>query len=110
MKVYAQRDLAYLTLNLLITDGRSVGKPYGPLTMITAEEEGLLREPTLQLPIDAGQPLLDALWDAGYRPSTVREGTETTQAMRKHIEFAENTTRWLFALVKKQQGQENDDT
>lgn len=62
-----------------------------PVNLILTEQprSDLIEGPTLHLPDNSAQELLQALWDAGLRPSDGTGGSAEVKALRDHIKFAE---------------------
>jgi len=68
-------------IELLIRQGDSFG------VNITMEhkEPGLIVEPTLRIDMDAGQTLMDDLWNAGLRPTEGAGSAGSLLATEKHL-------------------------
>lgn len=90
MKAYAQRNLMRQTLDIMLSTGGDSYIMYGEPKIFTRQPGALVDKPTLELPFDAGQPLFDALWEAGFRPSKLQDADQAIDALQNHIKFAES--------------------
>ena len=96
MKAYAQRNLMRATLDIMLSSGGDTYITYGEPEIVTRQPGLLVERPSLELPCDAGQPLFDALWECGFRPSTVRDSDKAIDALKNHITFAESVVKELL--------------
>jgi hypothetical protein len=64
--------------------------------MKTQPRNHVITGPTLHLPDNSGQELLQALWDAGLRPSDGAGGSAEAKALRDHITLAERVVDKLL--------------
>ena len=100
IEIHVHRNVAALTMELYMRAGKGTfctiddGVP-----MVHQVDEGLSIEPALRLPDEVGVKLLDALLQAGYRPSKMPEPHETLAAQRAHIMFAENVAMSLLGKI-----------
>jgi hypothetical protein len=97
VKFYAHKNLLTRSLDLLIIDEltHGVGAPM-TLFMKVDSNDAIVREPTLSLPLEAGESLMQELWNAGFRPNTDEGTPATVNAMKKHVEFAEHVAKTLL--------------
>lgn len=98
MKAFVQQNLPYLRLDILLRDGDYIGQKTD-IVFKEIEDRGVLLEPTLSLPLNAGEALMDALWQAGLRPSGRVSDTGETDALKKHIEFAEGVVWTIMGVA-----------
>jgi hypothetical protein len=101
MKWFAHRNLVRLAVELLLVDESHGRRAFGnrtDLTLTTEEpgDEAFAREPTLSLPYDAAQTLLQALWDEGFRPNNDEGSAGHVAALQAHVKFAERVTDRLL--------------
>lgn len=101
MKFYAYKNLVRRSVDLLLVEqrgGRQVeGQPVSIMMKVIEDEDlGRIREPTLSIPHEGAQALLQALWDEGFRPETGEGGTAEVAALKAHIRFAEGVTGALL--------------
>lgn len=80
-------------------DKISVAQPVGSFTMKEQGQHEAIAEPTLTLPGCSGQELLQALWDAGLRPSDGAGSGAEVKALRDHIKLAERMADGLLARL-----------
>ena len=96
MRAYAQRSLSRLALDIMfLLDKNHVVAPMGQPDIVEAVP-GACLEPSLTLPDDFGQPLFDALWEAGYRPSQTQPAEQAIDALQNHVKFAEEMARTVM--------------
>jgi hypothetical protein len=100
VKWLAQRTIYRDSVDLLLVRDigpyREVGQPVQML--IKRQEAGeIIAEPTLSLPSDQGQSLMQALWDAGLRPADWSSPTGEINALRSHVGFAEHVAKTLLS-------------
>lgn len=97
----AQTNICYDGVDLLLFER------YGDRDAIAQPIEFTLKEigrgdaitaPTLRLPGESGQQLLQALWDAGLRPNDGSGSGAEAKALREHIGFAERMAEGLLRL------------
>jgi len=105
MRWYAYKNFVRRSVDLMAVDERGGAVYEGqPMTVlmkrIEEAQRGEVREPTLSIPHDYAQELLQALWDEGFRPNNGEGGTAESAALRKHIEFAEKVATALLPSVK----------
>jgi len=87
-------------------EGRAVAQPVNFEMKMQGRHE-IIGEPTLALPPDSAQSLMQALWDAGIRPADWnRSGPIEVQALRSHIAFAERMADGLLVHLGKSSAQE----
>lgn len=68
-------------------------------TMKEQRAHDAIAAPTLRLHGNAGQELLQALWDAGLRPSDGAGSGAEAKALRDHIKLAERMADGLLARL-----------
>ena len=96
MRAYAQRSLSRLALDIMFClDKNRVVAPMGQPEIVETVP-GQCIEPSLALPDDFGQPLFDALWEAGYRPSQTQPAEQAIDALQNHVKFAEEMARTVM--------------
>ena len=96
MRAYAQRSLSRLALDIMFClDKSHVVAPMGQPEIVETVP-GQCIEPSLTLPGDFGQPLFDALWEAGFRPSQTQPAEQAIDALRNHVKFAEEMARTVM--------------
>ena len=69
-------------------------------TMKVMPDRHSTEAPTLSLPGNQGQELMQALWDAGLRPNDGAGSGAQAQALIKHIAFAERIADGLLARLR----------
>ena len=69
-------------IEFLIRDGNRTAVPLE----FVASDFGEVREPTLRLPYDAAQTLMDDLWNCGLRPTEGAGSAGAMSAVQKHLE------------------------
>lgn len=92
MKIFAQRSLRRNGVELFIGEqiAGHILRAAAPVTLTMERiEPGYPQEPTLVLPMDAGQQLMQELWDQGFRPNNGAGSSSEADALRQHIAFAE---------------------
>lgn len=103
MKWYAYKNMMRRSVDLLAVDEHPGGRRFEgrPIELIMAavDSETSVGEPTLSISHDAASELLQALWDAGFRPNNGEGGTAEAAALRNHIKFAEGVTGALLERV-----------
>ena len=87
MKVYAQRNMMRQTVDFMFANGDVLLR--WPDPEVIKREIGMIEEPSLSIPQETAQDLLDALFDAGYRPTKGQSNDTTIDALKGHIKFAE---------------------
>jgi hypothetical protein len=72
-----------------------------PVDLILKEQPRthVIAGPTLHLPDNSAQDLLQALWDAGLRPNDGAGGSAEAKALRDHIKLAERMADGLLARL-----------
>lgn len=83
----------YRGVELLIRQGRDVGVN----VVMEPAEDGQPVDPTITIPIEAAQTLMDDLWHAGLRPT---EGTGSAGAMRATEAHLADLRKITFAVLK----------
>jgi hypothetical protein len=100
MKWLAQSTIYRDSIDLLAVidygDGRDIGLPM-QITMAKHERNTVITEPTLALGQDSAKSLMQALWDAGIRPRELSNPNGEINALRSHVEFAEEVAKKLLA-------------
>lgn len=104
MKWLAQKTIYKDSVDLLlivrqVQDRVSVALPI-ELLVKDQEVNALIERPTLSLPSQSAQSLLQALWDAGLRPNDGAGSGAEAQALRQHIAFAERIADGLLVRTK----------
>ena len=61
------------------------GDYFGVNITMESKESGLIVEPTLRIDMDAGQTLMDDLWNAGLRPTEGAGSARSLRATEKHL-------------------------
>lgn len=75
--------------------------------MVEQEAYAAIAEPTLILHGNGGQELMQAMWDAGFRPNDGAGSGAEAQSLKKHIEFAERMADGLLARFTNDGGVEH---
>jgi hypothetical protein len=84
--VNAQREIWSDTIGIRLgVRGESGFAVAMPPTMQVIDP-GSLIQPTLRLPLDAAQRLMDELWQAGVKPSQSIGSTGQVEAIKYHLE------------------------
>lgn len=101
MKVWANKNLMRRSVELMLIEEHGSFRAFGmPMELIMKrempEDEGLLHEPTLSIPLESAQALLQALWNEGFRPDTGEGAAAVTEALKQHIKFAERVADTLL--------------
>jgi hypothetical protein len=81
-------------------DKLEVLMPINPSIKLCDRHTTAIYEPTLSLEQDSAQSLLQALWDAGLRPSQIPESNKEVSALKQHIVFAEHMAKALLPAGK----------
>ena len=96
-KVYAQKEWAADAVSVLIKDGENIVKPI--LLELEPYEQGMyIAEPSLKMPEDLAQKLLQALWETGLRPNNGESSLAHVEAMKYHLE---DMRRLVFVVEGK---------
>lgn len=104
MKVSVVQNWGMFT-DIYIYDQTNIGHwratvdEHGELSMdlIPPEEEGNLQPPTIRLPRDGAEMLMQAMWDQGFRPAGKEPPDDVTlTALQGHIAFAESVVNRLL--------------
>lgn len=74
---------------------RAVAQPM-EFTMKQQERNTCIEAPTLALDPDSARSLLQALWDAGIRPTNWSSPDGEIKALRSHVGFAEHVAKALL--------------
>jgi hypothetical protein len=97
---------AYRTLAIMITEeipGNSrrllVAKP---IELEERDECHYGAEPSLRIPMEEGQHLIDQLWEAGYRPSVGVSSQGEAEAHRAHIADLRSVVDRILPAGKKE--------
>jgi hypothetical protein len=105
MKWLAQSTIYRDSIDLLAVidygHDREIGLPM-QITMTKHELHTAIMEPTLALPPDSAKSLMQALWDAGIRPTEWSNPSGEMKALRNHVEFAEHIAKTLLAAQGKE--------
>jgi hypothetical protein len=69
-----------------------------PVNLMLSHQEPntVIGEPTLTLAPDSARSLLQALWDAGIRPTDWSNPVGEINALRSHVGFAEHVAKSLL--------------
>lgn len=99
--VQAYRSMSRQAVEILIAHERNGRMDIAAPVNLTfhAHDEGACCEPTLALPFEAAQQLMQALWDQGYRPNNGEGSAGQVAALKAHIQFAERVSDRLMAAV-----------
>lgn len=62
----------------------------------------IIAEPTIRLPLECGQSMIDDLWSAGYRPSQGVSSTGQDDARKSHIDDLRSIVRSLLKIGSQQ--------
>jgi hypothetical protein len=103
MKWLAQTTIYRDSVDLLAVEGAFEREYVGvPIRMeMKQREPGMpIDEPTLALRPDSARSLMQALWDAGIRPSDWSSPAGEINAMRKHVDFAEHVAKTLLSRAE----------
>lgn len=99
----AQRSIYRDSTDLVLVekwgDMNHVAQPI-TFTMKEVPRHTAIGEPTLSLPGEQGQQLMQALWDSGLRPNDGAGSGAQVQALTKHIAFAERIADGLLTRIK----------
>lgn len=73
-----------------------------PLNIVFTRRDSnvVIERPTLEMPVDAARSLMQALWDAGIRPTQHRDPNGELSALKAHIGFAEHVAKALLHAAK----------
>ncbi len=101
MKWFAQRNQISLRVELLLVGERNGVRYFGEhvdviLTTYGPDEQAKAREPTMSMPYEAAQALLQALWNEGFRPNDGEGTTGQLAALQAHVRFAEMVAEKLL--------------
>ena len=101
IEVHIHRNVAALTMELYLRAGKGTFCTIddGVPTVHQVNDAGLNIEPALRLPDEVGGKLLDALLQAGYRPTKTLPPAETIAALQGHVSFAERMADRLLMLL-----------
>lgn len=98
MKVFAHKNICRRAVEIVLIDqshGReSVARPVN--FIFDALEDGQIVEPTMAIRLEDAELLMQALWDAGFRPNNGAGSSAEADALRKHIAFAERVADRLL--------------
>jgi len=85
-------------IDLLIKqiDGNTLAIGRGVLFEVVPEGQEI--EPTLSLPIESAQELMDSLWQCGLRPS---EGSGSAGALRATQNHLEDMRKIVFKMIEE---------
>ena len=99
VKWLAQSTIYRDSIDLLAVIDRGLDRDIGlpvQLTMSRLEPGMPVSEPTLALSPNSARSLLQALWDAGLRPSDWSSPDGEINALRNHVGFAEHVAKTLL--------------
>ena len=85
-RAYAQKVFARNAVEIMLLhehDGRQFVAQ--PLVFAENSDEGSIYEPTLCLRVEEAQELMDALWDAGLRPTEGSGSAGSLAATERHL-------------------------
>lgn len=101
IEVYAHRNPQSLSLELYLRAGKGTFCTIDERGELLTHEvqEGALMQPSLRLPYEAGDKLIDELIRAGFRPTKTTPPDETIAAQRAHILFAEEVATKTLTLL-----------
>jgi hypothetical protein len=88
MKFRAARDYCFDGVRILLEESSDFGRRrvVEPMQLSLKEvQQGDPLEPTMTLDANAAQSLIDALWDAGLRPTEARYPNDHVNALRDHL-------------------------
>lgn len=85
---------------LYVATGNPVNAIGKPIEFDASAAEGIVTDPTLTMREEDAQALIDALWQAGFKPTQGRQSEGITAAQAKHLEDMRALT---FATLDIQQ-------
>jgi hypothetical protein len=72
--------------------------PIDPIITRYDRQSAAIYQPTISLEQGSAQSLMQALWDAGLRPSQIPESNKEVSALKQHIVFAEHVAKALLPI------------
>lgn len=98
-RVYLNRQPWLMSIDMVIVDDRTdasyVLVPKEEWQEVSPSDQAP-RESIINLPLDAGQQMIDDLWRMGYRPSSGVSSTGQDEAQKSHIS---DLRRVIFSLL-----------
>jgi len=104
--VFVENNFAYAGLSVYVIgygpkDEHFLGKP---IEFVETDIQNTNNVPTFTLKNDEAQVLMDALWNAGIKPTEGMGSAGSLSATQDHVKTLKDVTQKLFELLSKKSG------